>query len=365
MEKEKHLKPHMYYSDLYDKATVEECRRIENLESNPSRKKYYDKEGKEVDVTPMDKLVTELMIYFLTGDRYLNKAEIVRKLMEKDEERDRFFEQAIPPENITCFTCGRIMFVSSESEELGYDDKPNRVLYFYDCPLGHLPKRVFYNNREEYRSKEHICIKCKSSTEEKHVRGKNKITSTWTCTRCGEVETYELDLTIRKPKREVVDENFEKDRNRFCLTSEEGSKYASWKASSEQLSKMFEKDKEKESKKEVYDEVAKIKKLKILELEELLVPVLEKAKYTKFHMKDPEVGKDVFVPFVVYDSDPNRNDRTSTFDLEKLFRKILKDTNWRLMTGGANYRLGMLEGRLRAYEREEDLVKLVEQKNKS
>ena len=52
------------------------------------------------------------------------------------------------------------------------------------------------------------------------------------------------------------------------------------------------------------------------------------------------------------------------FDFEKLLRKTLKETNWRLMTDGASYRLGMLEGRLRAYEREDDLVNLIQQKNK-
>lgn len=44
----------------------------------------------------------------------------------------------------------------------------------------------------------------------------------------------------------------------------------------------------------------------------------------------------------------------------KLIKTALSDTNWRLMSDGVSYRLGMLEGRLRAYEREEDLLKLVE-----
>lgn len=35
------------------------------------------------------------------------------------------------------------------------------------------------------------------------------------------------------------------------------------------------------------------------------------------------------------------------------------DTNWRLMTDGISYRTGILTGRLRAYETEEDLLRLV------
>ena len=37
----------------------------------------------------------------------------------------------------------------------------------------------------------------------------------------------------------------------------------------------------------------------------------------------------------------------------------LMSTNWRLMSDGVAYRLGILTGRLRGYEREEDLLKLV------
>ena len=105
--------------------------------------------------------------------------------------------------------------------------------------------------------------------------------------------------------------------------------------------------------------VANLKKLKITELEEMLVPILENAGYIKLQFKTPEITKDIFVPFVVYDKKAERAERSSTYDLEVLLRKTLKDTNWRLVTSGAMYRLGMLEGRLRGYEREEDLIKLV------
>jgi hypothetical protein len=39
--------------------------------------------------------------------------------------------------------------------------------------------------------------------------------------------------------------------------------------------------------------------------------------------------------------------------------QALIDTNWRLMSDGISYRLGYLNGRLRAYEQEEDLKELV------
>jgi hypothetical protein len=120
--------------------------------------------------------------------------------------------------------------------------------------------------------------------------------------------------------------------------------------------------KEKEKNKESYDKVAKLQKLKIVELEELLAPVLEEADYIKLQFKTPEITKDVVVPFVVYEKRPDREGYASSKGLEKLLRKTLADTNWRPMTDGVSYRLGMLEGRLHGYEREEDLLKLVQKK---
>lgn len=45
--------------------------------------------------------------------------------------------------------------------------------------------------------------------------------------------------------------------------------------------------------------------------------------------------------------------------LKKLVDEALEETKWRLMSDGISYRLGYLNGRLRAYEREEDIKNLV------
>ncbi|HET7320221.1 MAG TPA: hypothetical protein VFI84_01380, partial [Candidatus Saccharimonadales bacterium] len=57
-------------------------------------------------------------------------------------------------------------------------------------------------------------------------------------------------------------------------------------------------------------------------------------------------------------------DYTSRYTLKKTIQKALTDTNWRLMSDGISYRLGYLNGRLRAYEKEEDLVELVKRDKK-
>lgn len=353
---EKYLKPYQYYSDLYDKFTVEECRRIIASHLETKLPPYKGKELSEKGVESMRGMFIEMHLYFVKGERYIKKEETIREWMRRDERHDLFFESAKAPEDITCLTCGKLMFVSSKHLTAGWNKEPDRVMFFYDCPLKHLPMRVFYDNGEEYRSKPHVCSKCQNTFDEKHKKDGDKIIITYTCKKCGNIETEELDLT---PTKEVIDPDFPKDRDRFCISDKDGEEYRMSKVRIEGIDKIFEKDKERENNKELYSKVAKIKKLKIIDLEQLIAPALEKAEYIKFHFKDPEIGRDVTVPFVVHDSKPNRENKVSVYNLERLLKKTLADTNWRLMSDGVNYRLGMLEGRLRAYEKEEDLIKLV------
>jgi len=126
----------------------------------------------------------------------------------------------------------------------------------------------------------------------------------------------------------------------------------------------MDKLKEKEKHKDVYNKVAKLKKLTVVDLEKLLVPILKKASYIKFQFGQPDMGKDLFLPFTVQDAKSERKDLISTSNLNKLLKKALYDTTWRLMSEGTSYRVGILSGRLRAYESEEDQLKLVRLKEK-
>jgi hypothetical protein len=105
--------------------------------------------------------------------------------------------------------------------------------------------------------------------------------------------------------------------------------------------------------------VAELKKPKIAELTPLLAEPLEKADYIEFSLEKPEVGREVVVGFSCLDNKSGRSDYDSRHALKKLIDKTLIDTNWRLMSDGIHYRLGYLSGRIRAYEGEEDLKKLV------
>lgn len=97
----------------------------------------------------------------------------------------------------------------------------------------------------------------------------------------------------------------------------------------------------------------------VVELEKLLSKILEKSGYVKLVFDKPEINQFVIVPFTVQDDNPKRKDRESELELRKIINKTLEKTNWRLMSEGMTYRLGYLFGRLKGYEREKDLIKLL------
>jgi hypothetical protein len=204
------------------------------------------------------------------------------------------------------------------------------------------------------------CPKCQTELVRTYERVEDKkIVNTDTCQQCGYTNTFEHDLGTHEEK---PDPDFQKDRERFCLTEETARKAQDDRYRAEQMGKLADEWKEKEKHKADYDAVAKIQKLNVLDLEKMLIPSFEEAGYVRLQLGTPEITKDFFLPFTVYDNKSERKDRASAYDLTRLVKKCLQHTNWRLMSDGINYRLGFLTGRLRAYEREDDLLKLVRQK---
>jgi hypothetical protein len=218
----KHLKPQQHYIDLYDRHTVEKCRRTEGT-------------GEEVDVpdsedesiSPEDKErvknhVNRLHLYFVTGERYLNKEKTIREWMEADQRRDDLYESAEPPEDIRCLTCRNRVEPTYKHMWYG-SDKEDRVLFMFDCPNHCLPRRAFFSDGEEWRIKPNLCPTCKIDLNHKEEDDGKKLVTTYACSKCGYTNTNEIEWSFKK--EEEIDENFAKDRDRFCLTDEEGEKY--------------------------------------------------------------------------------------------------------------------------------------------
>ncbi len=211
---EKYLKPYQYYVDLYDKFTVEDFRRFEKLTETESSKGQEDTETFDKVRPILEKTWSNVAIEIKKIERHRNKKKTITEWMKRDEEYDKIYLEAQPPSHIQCLECKRMMFVSTKTLEIEFDKKPTRVLFMYDCPLGHLPRRAFYNDGQEYRIEPKTCVKCHSSVSDTKERDGELLTITETCKKCGHVEVTEFDFST---KEEKPDPDFLKDRERFCL----------------------------------------------------------------------------------------------------------------------------------------------------
>jgi uncharacterized Zn finger protein (UPF0148 family) len=361
-----HLQERKIYEDIYDKHTVKYGRR-----GMVHYEKFYvdfkKKLPKDEDMSlPRNALVLNVFYMQALGlellRRYENREQYITDWMAKDEAKDDQIASARLSEEPYCHHCSkqglRIVDKSlmhrSKTYKIG---DPEEVLFMLRCP--HCDKNsAFWQDGTAWKVKPTVCPKCKSEVTHKTTKTKKAITITYTCTSCKHSFKDKMDLTT---KEEAPDPDFDKDRPHFCLWDKEFRKHVfATKKGFEDMARFGKEMKEKQDNKHLYDAIKVMKKPKIAELSTILAPVLEKAGYIEFSLDKPEVGRDVFIGFSCLDSKSDRSDYDSEKSLKKAVEAALKDTNWRLMSNGISYRLGYLNGRLRAYEREEDLKNLVE-----
>jgi hypothetical protein len=352
-----HLKEKQYYIDLYDTFTIAKCREAERCYEGIDDS-IFDKAETVPTQEEIDrvKYVTkEMYIHFTAGEEFKNKAKTIREWMERDTELDRRVETAEEPQLIRCKTCACKMTCTSRD----IWSIENKVQFFFECPKRHLPHRVIYEDGTEYKPIPNMCEKCGS--EMTHVSEKlteHIVTTTYSCPKCRHSYTDDLDLN---PKEELSDPDFEKDRERFCLTEEKGLKYIQDCESIRRLGDIMKEAKVREEKKDVYDAVAKLQKLTIPQIKAHLLDLFENETYSNLIFEKPDMGRIVSVEFSIEELE-TKNEYESKQKLKKLLQKHLEETNWRLMSDGINYRLGILTGRIRIYEDQDELVKLIESK---
>lgn len=365
----KHLKNRQFYEDIYDHHTVEDARRdMVHYEKFYAELKNKMPEGDTIDM-PRNAVIANAFYMQAVGlellHRYENREQYIDDWMAKDEAKDTQIATARLTGEPYCHHCSktglRITDKSLMHRDGKYDD-PEEVLFMLRCP--HCDKNsAFWEDGTAWKVEPTVCPKCQSEVTHKTTRTKKAVTITYACTSCKHIFKDKMDLSI---KEEKPDPNFDKDRAHFCLWDKEFREHLfATKKGFEDMARFGKERKEKEDNRHVYDAIKEIKKPKIAELVQLLSEPLKKVGYIEFHLDKPEMGRDVYIGFSCLDNKSDRDDYDSREILKKHVDNALKDTNWRLMSDGISYRLGYLNGRLHAYEREEDLKNLVQQGMKS
>ncbi len=368
-----HLKDREHYEDLYDKGTVEHCRsgeRVVNQTFAEMDKKLPAAEKKKRQAgwyLMYSQLYFQFVETVAFGRRH-EREEKIAEWMEADEQKDRRLAEAQMAKIPFCRSCGKDMKQISKDympRDRGVSkDREDDILFMFEC--GACNKRLaVWQDGTEWEHKEPHCEKCGSVMKSKSAKKFGVITTTNTCTKCGHVDKFELDLNAKEEPAEPADPYYKLDRKRFCFDEEMESKYKQKFQHLIRMAKLELDNDEHVEHVDVYEAIKDIKQLKIAQLSDLLREVLEKAGYREFKLGEPELGQQVAISFNCLDDKPDRQEYDSKKGLQKLLNKALEETNWRLMSDGVDYRLGYLSGRLRAYEKEEDLKKLVEQRIKS
>ena len=314
----KYLKEEGFYSDLYDLMTIKECLGIQE---------YWNKRIKRSREV-REKLVSwgmEFQLYFVKGDRYRSKRSFIQERIEEGRKRDEKLNSTEEPEGMSCFKCRIALKVVSR--DLYCDTL--RVLFCFECPKCGKRKGIFEDGKE-FVSKG---------------------------TKLSKAELAEWDKEDAESK--VKDkELLKKYRAEFCLSETEGEEYILDSNRMKEFS-LFLKDMKEKKDDPDYEKAMNLKKLTIVELEKFLKGVLVNENYIKLVFDKPIIDRHVIMPLTVQDGDSTRKEYDSVHMLERVLKKSLESTNWRLMSQGVNYRLGVLSCQLKGYEQEADLIKIV------
>lgn len=243
-----------------------------------------------------------------------------------------------------------------------------QVIFMYECS-GCKKRSCFFSDGKLKIFPPDECTSCKSTDiSENSVQTPRKTTITSKCNSCGHIsETiYDLDeLEQSRAEREKYkDSMFMSYRSEFCL-DENSKEYKSYihSLNSLEIMKKLTEDFEGNSHDPIIPLVKSIAIKTVIQLEDIINKSIKNKGYDRFVFGVPVIDKDVIIQFTLYDI-KGRPELESTYELKRIIKKALTDTNWRLMSEGIAYNLGILSGRLRGYQGEKSIYELARQKYK-
>lgn len=345
-----YLQNQQYYEDLYDKHTVEECRDwVKHVLEHKLPEKA--RSWPEEEQMKLVACVIDVPLFYITGERYLRREETIDEWMKKARTKAAFVASH-PAPTAYCPKCNQKMALMVDELDSDINDENLRMIFLYKCkPCNE--KKGIYSDGEPYIFKFDFCPKCNKEWKRKRTKSKTKITTRCKCQHCGYSEEDVFDMN-EKCSSDIPDPGFEKDRAKYCISEEAGKEYRHYKeVDAPQIKEMVDSWKDKEEHKEIYEQAQNVKQLTISELSDLLAKKLAKVDFKGLVITNTEVTRDLIITFTVQDTKPDRDEGHSRSDLKKSLKKILNNTNWKLMSDGVSYKLGLLSGRLRGIDKTE------------
>lgn len=176
----KHLKPHKWYDDLFNKIVEDGAKRyeesIQHMACNPTPKALAEmktllseKGKKEVTDQEVWDASHNLMMFFSIGvamgykkHREKDRKKWIKEWRDKDKAKDERILNTKPLEGIECPVCGSIMgYQWSELHDRGTLKNPDeQVMFFYECPKK-CKRKIMFEDGTPWISKENnLCPVC-------------------------------------------------------------------------------------------------------------------------------------------------------------------------------------------------------------
>ncbi|MCX6782920.1 MAG: hypothetical protein NTZ20_02915 [Candidatus Levybacteria bacterium] len=358
-----YLQDDQHYIDRYDLRTIEECldwywsiREDFNKKRDDGELKKFTKEefGKEVHK------IASYTVNVIKAQRYKQKKETIQKWIDRDSKEQKKFDNAVAPGGVLCKECFSPTKVTSKDLLDSYEPD-SQILFMFEC-LKCKKRQALYEDGTEWHHEDPKCPECNSPLNDKSKNVKNVLTTTYSCSNCDYIKEDIYDFNKSKKEREAREARESKllteYRKEFCVDEKVGEEML---LTYEQISRLVDemKENEKKDKDPQIQKARQLKKLTVVRLGKLITDTIEKEGYTDLKFGKPEMGQHVIIDFSVNEAKEERKEYDSQNTLKKIIKEILEDTNWRLMSDGIHYRLGILTGRLKAFEREQELVELV------
>lgn len=342
----KYRKSDQHYIDEYDRRTIHLLKELENKEASKRGKAKSIEEKRRIMI---EEYASFDSFYHNAVMRARGRADFIQASIQRDEGYDRLVEKYSKPQNINCKTCNAPMFVCSHF----FKEGPAKILFVFECPEGHSPRRAFYPNGNEYHFPQRRCEKCKG---ELHLAKKETVTKLIfieTCEKCKLEKVQEIAIPADD---ETINEE---ERRKYCTaymnrdTFEEDLKVVA------DLAKSLAEQRKRKQEKEEYNFDA-VQRIKIPQLEHRLSQVTEKEGFAKFSFEKPVFTSHTTIVFSVQDP-TDRNEKESAKCLLKALHSDLFETNWRLVKSELTYRMGYLTGKVKGFEQDKDLMKIAKE----
>ncbi len=344
---EKFLKDRSYYENLYDQNTVKFLRDREKSIRSKTKKWEPD--------------FTDFLMYFYKMSRYENREAIIIKRIQNDREKDDFINNTQPPFSIVrCKFCNIVMELESKDFFSWSENKEYELLFIYRC--NNCRKwRWIYNNWNELEPIIEKCRKCWEIITYIWSYKNRILTKKYNCKKCWEeyIETEDYSISLAIQKEEITQE----DMLKYWYSEKEADEMRQSRISLDNIWKILDKWKEEDKNKEFKEQLDKLNKYNLFQLEKYIIENLENTDFCNFKI----ISNKQYKTYLVCEFNVYYNwtfwERTGK-NFEKILEKIFSNTNWSISKNYITEKLWVLTWIINGYDNENDLIELVKKRKK-